>query len=400
MKIAYFDCFAGISGDMTLGALIGAGADPGRLREALDRLGVGGYRFEVGTRMAGPIAATDVQVLLDHGHHHHHRRLPDILEIIQSASLSDRVRQTAGRIFRRLAEAEARVHGSTPEEVHFHEVGAVDAIVDIAGSAICLEMLGWPKVVASPLPTFHGYAKGAHGVFPLPAPAAAEILRGIPWRKLDIEGELVTPTGAAIIREIAAEFGPLPAMTVESIGYGAGKSDFGIPNALRVMIGDSTAGTDAQEVAVVETNIDDLNPQFYETAMERLFAAGALDVFLTPIQMKKNRPATLLSVICPPGGIDAVAAVIWAETSTFGVRISRRERICLDRRWEEVATEFGPIRIKIGERDGRVITASPEYEECRRAAIAHGVPIRRVHEAARSAYDAAAQGPGGKPVPK
>ncbi len=268
------------------------------------------------------------------------------------------------------------MHGSSPEEVHFHEVGAVDAIVDIVGTALCLEMLGWPKVVASPMPTFHGYAKGSHGVFPLPAPATAEILRGIPWRKLDIEGELVTPTGAAIIREIAAEFGPLPAMTVESIGYGAGKSDFGIPNALRVMIGEEVRRPDSQSVTVIETNIDDLNPQFYETAMERLFAAGALDVFLTPIQMKKNRPGTLLSVICDPDMAEAIAAVILAETSTFGVRISRWERLCLDRRWEEVVTEFGIIRIKIGERDGRVITASPEYEDCKRAAMAHQVAIR------------------------
>ena len=394
MKIAYFDCFAGISGDMTLGALIGAGADPGKLREALSGLGVGGYRIEVGRRMAGPIEATDVQVLLDHGRHHHHRRLNDILEMIRGAKLSDRVKQTAGSIFRRLAEAEARVHGSTPEEVHFHEVGAVDAIVDIVGAAICLELLGWPKVVASPMPTFHGYAKGAHGVFPLPAPAAAEILRGVPWRKLDIEGELVTPTGAAIIREIAAEFGPLPAMAVERIGYGAGKSDFGIPNALRVMIGEAAARAESREVVVIETNIDDLSPQFYETAMERLFTAGALDVFLTPIQMKKNRPGTLLSAICDPDLAEAVAAVILAETSTFGVRISRWERICLDRRWEEVGTEFGVIRVKIGERNGGVITASPEYEDCKGAAIAHGVPIRRVHEAARSAYGAAGQGPG------
>ena len=266
-------------------------------------------------------------------------------------------------------------------------MGALDAIVDIVGTALCLEMLGWPKVVASPMPTFHGYAKGAHGVFPLPAPATAEILRGVPWRKLDIEGELVTPTGAAIIREIAAEFGPLPAMRVERIGYGAGKSEFGIPNALRVMIGEETAAPHSPgTVAVVETNIDDLNPQFYETAMERLFAAGALDVFLTPIQMKKNRPGTLLSVICDPTGTEAIAAVILAETSTLGVRISRWERICLERRWEEVATEFGIIRIKIGERDGRVITASPEYEDCKRAAAEHGVPIRRVHESAAALH--------------
>lgn len=393
MKIAYFDCFAGISGDMTLGALIGAGAYPERLREALAGLGVGGYRIEVGKKMTGPIEATDVRVLLD-DRHHHHRRLKDILEIIHVANLSSRVKQTAERIFRRLAEAEGKVHGSSPEEVHFHEVGAVDAIVDIVGAAICLELLGWPKVIASPMPTFHGYAKGSHGVFPLPAPATAEILRGIPWRKLDIEGELVTPTGAAIIREIAAEFGPLPAMTVENIGYGAGKSDFGIPNALRVMLGEEVVVTESQEVTVIETNIDDLSPQFYETAMERLFAAGALDVFLTPIQMKKNRPGTLLSVICDPGLADALASVILAETSTFGIRISRWERMCLDRRWKEVVTEFGAIRIKIGERDGRVITASPEYEDCKRAAAEHGAPIRRVHEAALAAYGAAAHDPG------
>ena len=388
MKVAYFDCFAGISGDMTLGALIGAGADADHLRKGLVGLGMGGFSIEVGRRMTGPIEATDVRVILDDHHHHHHRRLHDILEMIRGANLSDRVKQTAERIFKRLAEAEGKVHGSSPEEVHFHEVGAVDAIVDIVGAAICLEMLGWPKVVAGPMPTFHGYAKGAHGVFPLPAPATAEILRGIPWRKLDIEGELVTPTGAAIIREIAAGFGPLPAMTVESIGYGAGKSDFGIPNALRVMIGEEAAGheDESQCVTVIETNIDDLNPQFYETAMERLFAAGALDVFLTPIQMKKNRPGTLLSVICDPDLTEAIAAVILAETSTFGIRISRWERLCLDRRWEEVVTEFGVIRIKIGERDGRVITASPEYEDCKRAAIEHGAPIRRVHESAAALY--------------
>ena len=386
MKIAYFDCFAGISGDMTLGALIGAGADPERLREGLAGLGVGGYRIEVGKKMTGPIEATDVRVLLDDHHHHHHRRLHDIREMIRGANLSDRVKLTAERIFLRLAEAEGRVHGSSPEEVHFHEVGAVDAIVDIVGTALCLEMLGWPKVVAGPMPTFHGYAKGSHGVFPLPAPATAEILRGVPWRKLDIEGELVTPTGAAIIREIAAGFGPLPAMTVESIGYGAGKSDFGIPNALRVMIGEEVAGAESQGVTVIETNIDDLNPQFYETAMERLFAAGALDVFLTPIQMKKNRPGTLLSVICDPDLTEAIAAIILAETSTFGVRISRCERLCLDRRWEEVVTEFGKIRIKIGERDGGVITASPEYEDCKRAAAEHGVAVRHVHESAAALY--------------
>jgi hypothetical protein len=389
MKIAYFDCFAGISGDMTLGALIGAGADPERLRDDLAALGVGGYRIEVGRKIAGYIDATDVRVILDEPHHGHHRFLREILETIRGASLSDPVKQTAERIFRRLAAAEGRVHGCSPEEVHFHEVGAVDAIVDIVGTAICLGMLGSPKVVSSPMPTFHGYVKGSHGIFPLPAPATAEILRGVPWRKLDIEGELVTPTGAAIIAEIASGFGPLPAMRVESIGYGAGKSDFGIPNALRVMIGEeSVASPGSGCVTLIETNIDDLNPQFYETAMERLFAAGALDVYLSPIQMKKNRPGTLLSVICDPELAESIAAVVLAETSTLGVRISRWERICLDRRWEEVITEFGAVRIKIGERNGREIQASPEYEDCKRAATEHSVAVRRVYESAVTLYRA------------
>jgi pyridinium-3,5-bisthiocarboxylic acid mononucleotide nickel chelatase len=387
MKIAYFDCFAGISGDMTLGALIGAGADPVRLRDGLAGLGIGGYRIEVGRKIKGAIEATDILVVLDEPHPPHHRRLKDILETIHGADLSDQVKQTAEHIFRRLAEAEARVHGRSPEEVHFHEVGAVDAIVDIVGAAICLEMIGWPKVIASPMPTFHGYVTGSHGTFPLPAPAAAEILRGVPWRKLDIEGELVTPTGAAIITEIATGFGEMPAMTVESIGYGAGKNDFGIPNVLRVMLGEESAFVPGpQSVTVIETNIDDLNPQFYETTMERLFAADALDVFLTPIQMKKNRPGTLLSVICDPVKTESIAAVVLAETSTLGVRISQWERICLNRRWEEVVTEFGTIRIKIGERNGKVITASPEYEDCKRAATEHGVAVRHVYESAIVMY--------------
>lgn len=387
MKIAYFDCFAGISGDMTLGALIGAGADPVRFRDGLAGLGVGGYRIEVGRKIKGVIEATDVRVVLDEPHPPHHRRLKEIQETIRSANLSDRVKQTAGRIFSRLAEAEGRVHGRSPEEVHFHEVGAVDAIVDIVGTAICLELIGWPKVVAGPMPTFHGYLTSAHGTFPLPAPATAEILRGVPWRKLDIDGELVTPTGAAIIVEIASGFGEMPAMTVEKIGYGAGKNDFGIPNVLRVMVGEESVSVPtARSVTVIETNIDDLNPQFYETAMERLFAAGALDVFLSPIQMKKNRPGTLLSVICDPAGAESIAAVVLAETSTLGVRMSRWERVCLDRRWEEVVTRFGTIRIKIGERNGNTITASPEYEDCKRAAAAHGVAIRQVYESAMVLY--------------
>ena len=395
MKIAYFDCFMGISGDMTLGALIDAGTDPSLLIKKLNGLGLGGYRIAVEKKITGPIEATDVNVILEnHDHrrkksrndirHHDHRHLPEIMEIINGAELSARVKQTAIRIFRRLAQAEAKVHGSAPEEVHFHEVGVVDAIVDIVGSSICLELLEWPKVISSPMPTFHGYAKGAHGVFPLPAPATVEILRGVPWRNLGIEGELVTPTGAAIITEIASEFGVQPPMTIEKIGYGAGKSDFGVMNALRVMIGKQTGG-EPNSVTVVETNIDDFNPEFYEIVVEKLFAAGALDVFLTPVQMKKNRPGITLSAICSHQDAQKIASLILMETSTFGVRISQRERICLERRQKKVATEFGVIRIKIGELNKKVITISPEYDDCKKAAVEHDVPIKLVYETAKAA---------------
>lgn len=386
MKTAYFDCFAGISGDMTLGALIGAGADPDKLRESLATLHLPGYQLAVAHGPKGHIFATDVSVHVDH-HEHHHRRLGDIMGIIAQSELSGWVKQVSGDIFQRLATAEATVHGTSPEEVHFHEVGAVDAIVDIVGTAVCLELIGRPEVVASPMPTFHGFAKGSHGTFPLPAPATIELLRGVPWRTLDIEGELVTPTGAAIISTIATQFGPMPAMEVDSVGYGAGKNDHDFPNLLRVMVGEkSECLPAADKVTMIETNIDDLNPQFYDSVMERLFAAGALDVFLSPIQMKKNRPGTLLSVICSPEKVRVLANVVLSGTSTLGVRISQWDRICLNRTWEEVETQFGRVRIKVGAFDGRTLNASPEYEDCKRSADEHGVAVKLVYEAALAAY--------------
>ncbi len=393
MNIAYFDCFMGISGDMTLGALIDAGADASLLKKKLAGLCLSGYRIEIEKRITGHIEATDVNVILENhdphakkaSPHGHHRHLLEIKEIINRSDLSERVKKTAIAIFKRLAEAEARVHGSTPDKVHFHEVGAMDAIIDIVGSTICLELLGWPKVISSPMPTFHGFAEGAHGVFPLPAPAAAEILRGVPWRELGIEGELVTPTGAAIIKEIASGFGPQPSMTIEKIGYGSGKTDFGRMNALRVMIGEES-DSNAGSVTVIETNIDDLNPELYEDIMEKLFAAGALDVFLTPVQMKKNRPGIILSVICSNQQADEIAPIILMETSTFGIRMSQWKRICLERSHEAVTTDFGTIRIKIGKLDKKVISASPEYDDCKKAAAKHNVPLKKVYEAARAAY--------------
>ncbi|MBI2844338.1 MAG: nickel pincer cofactor biosynthesis protein LarC [Armatimonadetes bacterium] len=386
MKTLYFDCFAGISGDMTLGALIDVGADPEKLRQSLSALEVDHYRIEIGRTVKQHVAATDVKVVVEQ-HPHRHRRLRHILQIIESSNLSVPVKETSGRIFRRLAEAESSVHGASPEDVHFHEVGAVDAIIDIVGTAICLDLLGNPKVASSPLPTFHGFAEGSHGVFPLPAPATVELSKGIPWRASDVEGELVTPTGAAIISAIASGFGPMPSMIVESVGCGAGKRDYNFPNVLRVMLGrESEALPGVERVTLVETNIDDLNPQFYDSVMDDLFAAGALDVYLAPIQMKKSRPGILLSALCPPDKSQAISRIILSETSTLGVRIQEIDRVCLDRRWEEVETKFGRIRIKIGELEGKVMHAAPEYEDCRSAAQQSGTSVKQVYDAAAAAY--------------
>ena len=387
MKTAYFDCFAGISGDMTLGALLDAGADETLFRQELGKLQGIEFDLRISKVIKNGIQAIDVDVIT--GESHHHRRLKDVTEIINSSALSDTVKSRAVDIFRRLAEAEGHVHGTSSEEVHFHEVGAIDAIVDIVGACIGIELLGIEQIIASPLPMGHGFVKAAHGLIPLPAPATVELLKGVPVYSADIEGELVTPTGAAIVRTLATSFGDMPSMSVSSIGYGAGKTKFPFPNALRIMIGESASGSNlpSHKVSIVETNIDDMNPEFFDSVFERLFKAGALDVYLTPIQMKKNRPATLLSAICPTEKVDEVASIVLAETSSFGVRISHAERRCLDRKWETVSTEFGDIRIKIGLMNGKPLTASPEYDDCKKAADTHGIPVRKVYEAAVTAYN-------------
>jgi len=397
MKIAYFDCFAGISGDMTLGALVDAGADFDALRGELGKLGL--HEFELGMEKAVKrgITATDVDVHVHHHHHHHHheghdhshgRGFTEIREMIEGSELADGVKAKAVAIFRRLGKAEAKIHGKNIEEIHFHEVGAIDAIVDIVGACICLDLLGIEKVYASPIPTFTGMVEMAHGKFPLPAPATTEILMGVPWRALGIEGEIVTPTGAAIITEIAEGFGAMPKMVTKSVGYGAGKKDFGIPNVLRVMIGESeeTAAEECAEVAVLETNIDDLSPQVYEIVMERLFASGALDVYMTPIQMKKNRPAVLLSVICAPEDTDKLSAILFEETSTIGIRIDSRRRICLPREILTINTKYGQIRVKIARKDGEIVNVQPEYEDCKAVAAKNDVPIKRVRDAVVVAF--------------
>lgn len=383
---------------MTLGALVDAGADFEALKSELGKLGVKDYELKLDKVMKHGITASDITVEvkhhhhhLDHGHHHHGRSFSEIKKMIEDSGLSESVKNRAVAIFRKLGEAEAKIHGKSIEEIHFHEVGAVDSIVDIVGTSIGLDLLGIEKVFASAVPTFHGMVQIAHGTFPLPAPATAEILKGVPWRELGIEGEIVTPTGAAILAQLAEGFGPMPAMTTSAIGYGAGKKDFGMPNVLRLVVGemgghDKHGHGEHKSVQVVETNIDDISPQTYEVVMDRLFAAGALDVFLTPIQMKKNRPAVLLSIICAQADISKMTDVVFEETSSIGVRISSQHRICLPRSIVKVETKYGSISLKVAMKNDRIVNAHPEYEDCKAAAAKHGVALKIVRDVAMAEF--------------
>lgn len=391
MKTAYFDCFSGISGDMTLGALLACeGADETLFRERLAALRVPGYELEITSVKREGITATDVDVRLLEVDQGHGRHLADITQILRSSTLSARVQANALAVFTRLADAEAKIHGTTREEIHFHEVGAVDAIVDIVGSCILLDMLGVEKVVTSSLPCGYGTITCQHGIMPVPAPATMELLRGFPVRSVDIRGELVTPTGAALVTTLSdpADAGRLPDMTILTSGYGAGKKQFvpDMPNLLRVMIGEiqeQANDSTPQTVTILETNIDDQSPETFELLMERGLAAGALDIFFTPTQMKKNRPGTLVTVLCVPDTAERMADLIFRETGTFGIRMREQKRFTLERSWETVTTPFGDIRLKVGRRHGEVMTVAPEYEDCKRAALAHDVPVQRVYLAAQ-----------------
>ncbi len=396
MKTAYFDCFSGVSGDMTLGALLSCGADEAHFeaefRRQIAGLRVPGYKLTVQRVVRQGITATDVDVVLLEKDQGHGRHLSDIAALLEQSTLSSKVRQQSLAVFMRLAAAEAKIHGTTREEIHFHEVGAVDAIVDIAGSCLLLEMLGVEQVALSSLPCGYGTIICAHGVMPVPAPATLELLSGFPVHSVDIRGELVTPTGAALLTTLASPqtAGKMPAMRVLTSGFGAGKKQFktDMPNLLRVVVGETADGGEAQDktpqtVSVLETNLDDQNPESFDLFMERAFAAGALDVFFTPIQMKKNRPATLVTVLCPADKTEMLAGILFRETGTFGIRIREQRRLTLARSWRTATTEYGPIRLKIGNWQGEEVTASPEYDDCKRAAQEHGVPLRRVYEAAQ-----------------
>jgi len=330
----------------------------------------------------------------EHGHNHeqnheHGRNLVDILKLIDQAPLPDTVKQNSSRIFRRLAEAEGSVHGKPPEEVHFHEVGAVDSIVDIVGAALALHLLDVDRVYCSPFRLGTGSVTCAHGELPVPVPATVKLLRGCPVIQTDTVGELTTPSGAAILSTLAAGFGPMPECKIISDGYGAGTRDTpGKPNLLRVIIGETDlGGYDADTVSVIEANIDDMSPEYFGAITDRLLAAGALDATLAPIQMKKGRPAFLISVISPPDKAAKLQEIILRETSTFGVRTRREQRMKLQRREETVQTPYGEIRIKIGLLDGERIKAKPEYEDCVRAANSHNVSFVEVYEAAVRSVD-------------
>jgi uncharacterized protein (TIGR00299 family) protein len=379
MKIAYFDCFSGISGDMVLGALVDAGGELGRIEAELRRLPVGGWTISAERVERGSLSATRVKV--ESGEHHPHRSLDTILGLIGGAGLSPRVTNRASEIFRRLGEAEARIHNVPVEKIHFHEVGAVDAIVDIVGACVGFELLDIEAFACSALNVGGGRVQTHHGILPVPAPATAELLRNAPTYSTGVERELVTPTGAAIVATLASEFGAQPAMTVGAVGYGAGAAELcEQANVLRLFVGESAEreiGWD-DAVTVIEANLDDMNPQIYGYFVERALEAGALDVFATPVQMKKNRPGQLLTVLCRPADSDRMMDLIFRETTTIGVRTYRANRRTLQRESVAVETPLGTVHLKISRSNGQVLNVAPEYEDCQRIAAERGVPLKQV----------------------
>ncbi len=387
-KIAYLDCASGISGDMTLAVLVDAGVPLDLINSAVGSLKLPGCLVRAEEVKKSGFRATRITV--DYEHEHVHRHLHQILAMIDAGAMSPRAKSLAGRIFTRLAEAEAKVHGVSVERVHFHEVGAADSIADIVGAAVGWDFLGVDRMVASPVPTGTGRIRIAHGECSIPAPATAELLCGIPLAESSTEGELTTPTGAAILATVASAFGPTPTMTIERIGYGAGHKDFpNRPNILRLLVGEAVDGPsdNGDHVCVLETNLDDASGEMIGYCTAQLWQRGALDVFTTAIQMKKNRPGVMLTVLCRPGEAADFEEIIFRETTTLGIRRSTAARTVLQRQPHTVATSWGPIDGKIGWLgDGRPRFV-PEYESCRKVAEQYRVPLREVYDAAMKAFD-------------
>jgi pyridinium-3,5-bisthiocarboxylic acid mononucleotide nickel chelatase len=429
MRIAYLDCFSGISGDMFLGALLDAGVSPKVFEQTVDALNVGA-RIEISRVNRSGISATKVDVVAHgekdtprtsrtkpalslpkgvsdphkhsetpvHHHHeqHHHehqhgRGLPEIREIISKAAISESAKRTAIAIFENLGQAESTIHNVPIERIHFHEVGAVDALVDIVCAAAGAEALAVDEIICSPLNVGGGTIECAHGTFPVPAPATVELLKGAPVYSSGLQAELVTPTGAAIVATLVKRFSSFPELKIEKTGYGAGTRDFpGHANVLRITIGEAlpqlAAKTSQETISVLEANLDDLNPQVFGYVMDRLLEAGALDVFGMPVQMKKNRPGTLLTVLAKPEDADKLAEIVFSETTTLGVRRREEKRQALARRWQNVSTRFGDVRIKVASLNGTVTSYAPEYEDCRRIAVERRVPLKAVMQEAVQQY--------------
>jgi len=385
MKICYLDCFSGISGDMLLGALADAGAGHAELRAGIAKLGLEGIELNFEKCVRAGIGGTNLTV--DVAHDHHHRSLSRIEEIIHDSALDEEVKDRSVWIFRRLGEVEAAIHQVPIEKVHFHEVGALDSITDIVGACIGFRLLGVEKIYCSPLNLGSGTVKAAHGVMPVPAPATAALVEGIPTYSDGPAVELTTPTGAAIVAALVSEFGSMPAMRTLAIGYGAGDRDFtGRANLLRVVVGEQSQAREVTEVFVIEANVDDMNPQVAGYVRERLLEAGALDVTLAPVYMKKDRPGFVISVLAKPEDREELSALLFAETTTLGIRMYAAERRVLERTWRQVATKFGSVRVKVASENGSVRNFTPEYDDCRKIALEKGVPLKDVMQQANFEY--------------
>ena len=391
-RVLYLDCFAGVSGDMLLGALLDLGVPLDGLRAALGSLGLEeGFRVDAERVLRAGVSATKFRVLAPAGsaESHPHRHLSGIEKHVRRSALSAAAQDRAVGLFRRLAEAEAAIHHVPVEKVHLHEVGALDSIIDIVGAVYAFDHLGIDDVVASPLNVGSGTVECAHGTFPVPAPATARLLQGVPVYSAGPAMELVTPTGALLVSAYARAYERLPEMTIERIGYGAGDRDpKGFPNALRVFAGARLARPRSDDETVVEIRceIDDMNPQLFGPLMDRLLEAGALDVFYAPVQMKKNRPGILVTVLCSPDHRERVLGLLFHETTTIGVRWQEMRRECLERSFETVRTPLGEIRFKVARRAGEVVNASPEFDDCLRIAAARGVPVKDVQAQAMTAW--------------
>jgi pyridinium-3,5-bisthiocarboxylic acid mononucleotide nickel chelatase len=411
LTILYFDCFSGAAGDMILGALLDAGLPLEDLRQALGRLAIDRDAVWTERVIRAGITATQFHVRgeeppIDHAHDHEHatasprssraahsrshashRSLAEIERLIDGSALVPAGKQRAKALFTRLAEAEAAIHGTPLDKVHLHEVGALDSIIDIVGTVYALDAMGIGRVTASPLNVGSGTISSAHGLYPVPAPATTLLLKDVPIYSGPQNTELVTPTGALLVSAFAESYGGVPAMRLQRIGYGAGARDFPrSPNVLRVLIGEDERPSSLHTVAVIETEIDDMNPQIFGLLIDKLMGAGALDVFYTPVQMKKNRPGTLLSILAPPDAREHLTSIVFRETTTIGVRFTEAKRECLDRETIVVDTEFGPVTVKVARRSGEILNASPEFEDCARIAAERGRPVKDVQAAAMKAF--------------